>query len=75
VFISALAGDRLDHRLVGVSNHEPCPRVLALVRTRWLVVLRRTFLMVPPLEVHRCLPGVRPAFEDAGFTAYRPLAG
>jgi hypothetical protein len=74
VFIPALAGDELEHRLEGIGRGgDPCPQIVARRRSTWIVAYRHPLLAATvPLPAGRCLPGVRPAFADDNFVAYRP---
>ncbi len=76
VFIGTLAGDHLEHRLETIHVAETCARVAARARTQWLVVYAQRSPLdgTPPLEVRRCLPGVRPTLATDEYHVYRPLA-
>jgi hypothetical protein len=73
VFVAALAGDGLRHRLEGLVSDRTCAGVRRKIRRGWVVVYRKPiFDASVPLDARRCLPGVPPAFEDRNFTLFRP---
>jgi hypothetical protein len=73
-YIGPLAGDRLSHRLSALPSGAPCAGIAALARRSWLIVGSGPVRGAAPALVGRCLGGARPAFRDAGYTAYPPLS-
>ncbi len=53
-----------------VPFREPCDAVRARLRDHWVLL---NFLdVVRDFTAARCLEGIEPSFEGAGFRAYRP---
>jgi hypothetical protein len=73
-YIGPLAGDRLSHRLSALPSGAPCAEIASLARRSWLIVGSGPVRGAAPTLVGRCLGGARPAFRDAGYTAYPPLS-
>jgi len=73
VYVGALAGDNLHHRLEAIPAGETCPRVAQRARTQWLVVYAHPDLDgAPALPVRRCLHGARAMLRSADFDVYGP---
>ena len=70
--IGPLAGDDLGHRMEIIAPGEPCGVIAARARSQWLVVYGGRLGQAVPVDVGRCLPGVRPAFDNRLFIVYRP---
>jgi hypothetical protein len=65
-----VVGDRLKHRMEVIPFREPCAAVRARLRDHWVLL---NFLdVVRDFTAARCLEGIEPSFEGAGFRAYRP---
>jgi hypothetical protein len=71
-FIGPLAGDRLDHRLSALTRRDSCATIAARARHSWLIVYAGPVRSATPAQVSHCLGGMRPAFDNGAFAAYRP---
>lgn len=71
-FIGPLAGDRLEHPLSALDGRDSCATIRARARGAWIVVYAGPMRGATPAQVSRCLHGLKPAFDNGAFSAYRP---